>query len=200
PQTLEVVANGSTVDVARDRFSSIRVYARGGDDNVRADESNGAFTTTTPTQLNGQRGNDTLVGGSGADTLNGGSGDDNLVGGSGNELLVGGDGNDAIDGNQGADVAFMGAGDDRFTWDPGEVKTDLAGSVSADDGAADQVIVNGTNAADAITAAGSAGNVSVTGLAARVDITHAQVAQDVLAITALAGDDVVDGSGLAADA
>jgi Ca2+-binding RTX toxin-like protein len=61
------------------------------------------------------------------------------------------------------------------------------------------VIVNGTNGADAITVAGSAGNVSVTDLAARVDITHAQVAQDQLAINALA-DDVVDGSGLAADA
>ena len=62
------------------------------------------------------------------------------------------------------------------------------------------MIVVGTNGPDAITAAGSAGSVSVTGLAARVDVTHAQAAQDQLAIDALAGDDVVDGSGLAADA
>lgn len=278
PQTLQVVVGGNAIDVARNRFDRIRVYARGGDDHVSVDESNGAFTPTTPTQLNGQRGNDTLVGGSGTDTLNGGDGNDTLVGGSGNETLIGGDGNDAVDGNQGADVAFLGAGNDRFTWDPGdgsdvvegqsghdamtfnganvaeqfdvsangsrvrffrtqgnitmdlngieevdtnalggadrltvnnlagtdltEVRTDLAGTLggTAGDGSADQVIVNGTTGDDAITAAGSAGNVSVTGLAARVDITHAQVADDQLAINALAGNDVVDGSGLAADA
>ena len=281
PQTLQVdVGDNGSADfqVARDRFSRIRVNAARGDDLVRIDESNGAFTTTTPTQLNGQRGNDTLVGGSGADTLNGGDGNDNLVGGSGNETLIGGKGNDAADGNQGADVALLGAGDDRFTWDPGdgsdvvegqaghdamtfnganiaeqfdvsangsrvrffrtqgtitmdlngieevdtnalggadrltvnnlagtdltEVRTDLAGTLggTAGDGSADQVIVNGTTGNDAITAAGSAGSVSVTGLAARVDITHAQVADDQLAINALAGNDVVDGSGLAADA
>ena len=278
-QTLEVDVgdNGSAeFRVARNRFRSIRVDARRGDDRVRIDEANGAFTTTTPTQLNGQRGNDTLIGGS-ADTLNGGDGNDNLVGGSGAETLIGGDGNDAADGNQGADVALLGAGEDRFTWDPGDgsdvvegqaghdamtfngsngaeqfvvspnfgrvlfsrdlgtitmdlngveeidtnalggadqltvgnlagtdltaIKTDLAGSGgAADDDSADRVIVVGTKGPDAITAAGSAGSVSVTGLAARVDVTHAQAAQDQLEIDAITGDDVVDGSRLAADA
>ena len=278
-QILEVdVGDNGSADfrVARDRFRSIRVDARRGDDRVRIDEANGAFTTTTPTQINGQRGNDTLIGGS-ADTLNGGDGNDNLIGGSGAETLIGGDGNDVADGNQGADVAYLGAGDDRFTWDPGDgsdvvegqaghdamtfngsngaeqfvvspnfgrvlfsrdlgnitmdlngveeidtnalggadqltvgnlagtdltaIKTDLAGSGgAADDGSADRVIVVGTKGPDAITAAGSAGSVSVTGLAARVDVTHAQAAQDQLEIDAITGDDVVDGSRLAADA
>jgi Ca2+-binding RTX toxin-like protein len=281
-QTLQVdVGDDGTADfqVARNRFNRIRVYARGGDDLVRIDETNGAFTTTTTTtQLNGQQGNDTLVGGSGADTLDGGDGNDNLVGGSGDETLIGGDGNDAADGNQGADVALLGAGDDRFTWDPGDgsdvvegqaghdamtfngskadeqfdvsaivsrarfsrdvgnitmdlngieevdtnalggadqltvnqlagtdltaIKTDLADTLggNAGDNSPDQVTVNATKGADTITAAGSAGNVSVTGLAARVDITHATAAQDQLAINTITGDDVVDGSGLAADA
>jgi Ca2+-binding RTX toxin-like protein len=279
-QTLQVdVGDNGSADfqVARNRFRSIRVYAGRDDDLVRLDDANGAFTTTTPTQVNGQRGDDTLIGGSGADTLNGGDGNDNLVGGSGDETLIGGDGNDAVDGNQGADMALLGAGNDRFTWDPGDgsdvvegqadhdamtfnganiaeqfdvsanvnrvrffrnvgnitmdlngvedidanalggadqltvgklagtdlkaIKTDLAGSGgTADDGSPDQVIVNGTNGPDAITATGSAGNVSVTGLPARIDVTHAQAAQDQLAINALAGDDVVNGSGLAADA
>ncbi len=93
PQTLQVDVgeNGSAdFEVARNRFNRIRVDAGRGDDDVRIDEANGAFTTTTPTQLNGQRGNDTLVGGSGADTLYGGDGNDNLVGGSGAERLIGG--------------------------------------------------------------------------------------------------------------
>jgi Ca2+-binding RTX toxin-like protein len=208
-------------------------------------------------------------------TLDGGAGDDTLLGGAGADRLVGGDGNDAVDGNQGADVAFLGAGDDRFTWDPGDgsdvvegqdgkdamtfngsnaseqfvasangsrvrftrdvgnivmdldgiedisttalggtdrltvndlkgtdttaVDADLAGSGGADDGAADQVIVNGTAGADAIAAAGNGtAPVVVSGLAARVDISHASAAQDQLLINGLAGDDVIDGTSLAA--
>ena len=40
----------------------------------------------------------------------------------------------------------------------------------------------------------------MTGLAARVDIAHAEADKDQLAISGLAGADVIDGSGLAADA
>jgi Ca2+-binding RTX toxin-like protein len=278
-QTLQVdVGDDGSADfqIAFNRFTHIRVDAGRGDDLVRVDEASGAFTTTTPTQVNGQQGNDTLVGGTGPNALNGDAGNDNLVGGLGDETLNGGDGNDAVDGNQGADVAVLGAGDDRFTWDPGDgsdvvegnagrdtmtfngsnaaeqfevsaqasrvrfsrnlgnitmdlggveeidtnalggadqlsvgklagtgltvIKTDLAASGGADDGSPDQVRVIATNGPDAITAAGSAGTVSVTGLATRVEITHAQAAQDELAIDALDGDDAVDASGLAADA
>ena len=100
-QILEVdVGDNGSADfrVARDRFRSIRVDGRRGDDRLRIDEANGVFTTTTPTQLNGQRGDDTLIGGS-AETLNGGDGNDDLIGGSGAETLIGGYGNDVADGN-----------------------------------------------------------------------------------------------------
>jgi Ca2+-binding RTX toxin-like protein len=278
-QTLQVdVGDDGSADFqfSLTRFNRIRVDAGRGDDLVRIDEASGAFTATTPTEVNGQQGNDTLVGGSGPDTLNGDAGNDNLIGGLGDEILNGGDGNDAVDGNQGADVAVLGAGDDRFTWDAGDgsdvvegqagrdamtfngsnaaeqfevsanagrvrffrnvgnitmdlggveeidtnalggadqlsvgklagtgltvIKTDLAASGGADDGSPDQVLVIGTNGPDAITATGSAGTVAVTGLATRVEITHAHAAQDQLAINALDGDDAVDASGLAADA
>ena len=55
------------------------------------------------------------------------------------------------------------------------VNTDLAGALggTAGDGSADQVIVNGTNGNDAITAAGQRRQRSVTGLPRRVDITNA---------------------------
>jgi Ca2+-binding RTX toxin-like protein len=62
------------------------------------------------------------------------------------------------------------------------------------------VVVNATNGDDSIQAAGAGGNVSVRGLAATVGIAHAQAQQDGLSILALAGDDVVEASGLAADA
>jgi Ca2+-binding RTX toxin-like protein len=209
--------------------------------------------------------------------VDGGTDDDTILGGAGADVLRGGDGNDTVDGNQGADIALLGAGDDRFVWDPGdgsdtvegqqghdamtfngssaaeqfdvsangsrvrftrdvgeitmdlagveeidlnalggadrltvndvsgtdltEIQTDLAGNQGViDDGAQDQVVVNGTARSDVINASGRAGKVSVTGLAATVDIAHANAAQDQLAINGLAGDDVITGSGLAADA
>jgi Ca2+-binding RTX toxin-like protein len=209
--------------------------------------------------------------------VDGDAGDDTLLGGAGADVLRGGDGNDVVDGNQGSDSALLGAGDDRFIWDPGdgsdtvegqtghdvmtfngsnaseqfdvsangrrvrflrdvgmitmdlngideidlnalggadrltvgdvsgtdltEIQTNLAGSQGvADDGAADQVVVNGTASNDAIVASGSSDKVSVTGLAAIVDITNANAAQDQLAINGLAGDDVINGSALTADA
>jgi Ca2+-binding RTX toxin-like protein len=81
-----------------------------------------------------------------------------------------------------------------------EIQTDLAALNGGDDGAADQVIVNGTDANDVLTAGGEGGKVSVTGLQAIVDIQHANPAEDRLTVDGLDGDDVIDGTGLAADA
>jgi len=53
-------------------------------------------------------------------TLDGGAGDDSIFGGLGGETLLGGDGNDMLDGFRGNDLALLGAGDDRFEWDPGD--------------------------------------------------------------------------------
>jgi Ca2+-binding RTX toxin-like protein len=77
------------------------------------------------------------------------------------------------------------------------VRVDLAGTLggSTADGAADRVIVNGTNGDDRI---GVGGNVDVGGLAAIVDVLHAEVAQDRLEINTLAGSDTVDHSKLTA--
>jgi Ca2+-binding RTX toxin-like protein len=105
PDKLEIdVGDDGTADfrVARNKFDRIRVNAGGGDDQVRIDDSNGAFTTTTPTKIDGQGGKDTLLGGAGA------------------EKLLGGRGADLVDGNGGNDTANLGAGDDRFVWDPGD--------------------------------------------------------------------------------
>ncbi len=68
------------------------------------------------------------------------------------------------------------------------------------DGAADTVTVNGTAGNDSITVAGSGGNADVLRLAAKVHIVGAEALNDRLVVNALAGDDVVDATGLAADA
>ena len=53
-------------------------------------------------------------------TVDGGTGNDTLLGSNGVDLLLGGDGTDFVDGQQANDVAFLGAGDDTFQWDPGD--------------------------------------------------------------------------------
>ncbi len=70
----------------------------------------------------------------------------------------------------------------------------------AGDGQPDSVIVTGTNGDDVALVAGDASLVSVLGLPAQVNITGAEAANDRLTINALAGDDVVEASGLAAGA
>jgi Ca2+-binding RTX toxin-like protein len=128
PGTLQVdVGDDGSTDFrfARRKIDAIVVDARGGDDRVRIDESNGVFTDVIPT------------------TIDGGNGNDDLAGGSGAELLLGGAGNDSIDGNRGNDAAFMGSGDDTFVWDPG----DGSDTVDGQDGA-DTMVFNGAGAAE----------------------------------------------------
>jgi Ca2+-binding RTX toxin-like protein len=117
PDILEVdVGDDGSADfnIKRKHVAKIVVRARAGDDFVRIDESNGTFTDTIPT------------------TLDGGAGDDTIAGGKGVEQLLGGDGNDTIDGNGGNDVARMGAGDDTFVWDPGDGSDTVEGETGAD--------------------------------------------------------------------
>ncbi len=83
-----------------------------------------------------------------------------------------------------------------------EVNLDLASAPGSGtgDGQPDNVIVTGTNDSDVILVTGSAGGTSVSNLAAQVNITGAEAANDRLTVNALAGDDVVAADGLAAGA
>ena len=65
-------------------------------------------------------------------TVDGGIGNDTILGGNGIDLLMGGDGNDVIDGQQGNDTAILGAGDDRFVWDPGDGSDKVEGQAGVD--------------------------------------------------------------------
>jgi Ca2+-binding RTX toxin-like protein len=70
-------------------------------------------------RLIGERGNDTLVGGSGADRLFGGDGNDLLIGGPGADRLEGGAGDDTLDSGPGTELLYGGTGADRFSFTPG---------------------------------------------------------------------------------
>lgn len=112
---VDIDADGSADDTfGINSFASIFVDAGRGNDVVRLDTADGAFTTARPT------------------TVAGGRGDDTLLGGSGNELFLGGDGNDFVDGNGGADTAFLGGGNDTFVWDPGDGSDTVDGGPGVD--------------------------------------------------------------------
>jgi Ca2+-binding RTX toxin-like protein len=81
-----------------------------------------------------------------------------------------------------------------------EVDTNLAAAGGAGDGAADTIAVDGTSGDDVAIVAGDASGVAVLGLAARVNITGAEAANDRLTVRTLAGDDVVDATSVAAGA
>jgi Ca2+-binding RTX toxin-like protein len=114
PTTLQVDVGGDgTADFSFDAstFTAINVNACGGADTVSG--SNGLAPLGRLT-IDGGRGNDTLLGGDGAD------------------VLIGGPGNDTVDGKGGNDVAFLGAGNDRFTWDPGDGSDTVEGQAGKD--------------------------------------------------------------------
>jgi Ca2+-binding RTX toxin-like protein len=139
-------------------------------------------------QVNGNGGDDTIDAG-GLQTpvmfrAEGRAGNDILLGSPGGDVLVGGDGNDAVDGNGGADLAFLGAGDDTFVWDPGDGND----------------VVEGMDGADAMTFRGSNGgetfDLSADGDRLRLARVPGNIVMDVddverVNVVALGGQDTV---------
>ena len=79
-----------------------------------------------------------------------------------------------------------------------DVRADLAASGGGDDAAADNVVVNATNADDVVTVTGAGPNAQVAGLAAQVSVSGASAVNDRLTVNGLAGADVIDATGVAA--
>src|SRR5205814_398491 len=79
------VGDDGTADFSFPRriVEAIGVKTGDGDDVVRIDDANGAFTNDIPTTIAGGDGNDVLRGGLGAETFRGGDGNDLVVGGKG---------------------------------------------------------------------------------------------------------------------
>ena len=180
PRTLQVdVGDDGSADFSFDRrkIAKIDVRTVSGDDSVRIDESNGVFTDSIPTTIDGGPGNDTIAGGSGAETL------------------IGGDGNDVIDGNKGNDTALLGAGDDVFVWDPG----DGSDIVEGGDGRSDTMRFNGAAAAEQFTLSANGnrlrflrdvGNITMDTAGIELVDVNALGGADVINVNDLSGTDV----------
>jgi Ca2+-binding RTX toxin-like protein len=97
----------------------------------------------------------------------------------------------------GADIIAV---NDLSGTDVTEVNTDLAAAGGVGDAQPDNLVVNGTAGDDVSIIAGDASGVAAFGLAAQVNITGAEAANDRLTANMHAGDDVVEASGVAAGA
>jgi Ca2+-binding RTX toxin-like protein len=150
----------------RNRVRAIVVSARAGDDSVRIDESNGAFTNVIPTFIAGGDGNDRIAGGAGAETL------------------LGGDGDDTIDGNGGNDRSALGAGDDTFVWDPGDGSDTIEGEAGND-----TMLFNGAAADEQVTLSANGSRLKFFRVQANITMDTAGV--ETVEFNALGGADLV---------
>lgn len=101
------------------------------------------------------------------------------------------------------DVRSLGGADnlvigDLSGTDVTSVTTDLSATGGVDDAQADTVTVDGTNGSDTAVLTGQPSDLQVVGLATRVTVTGASAATDSVVVRGLAGDDVIDASGVAA--
>jgi Ca2+-binding RTX toxin-like protein len=205
-------AGNDTISAASLAASVVRLTIDGGAGNDTIEGS-----TSADTLLGGAH-NDTIRWNGGNDVIEGGTGLDvvsftgldtgenfDLVANGARVVLFRNVGSVALDMNDvervdlnargGADAIVVG---DLSGTDVTTVNLSLAAASGAGDGQADAVTVNGSNAANLITVSGSAGNATVLGLRARVNITRAEGANDTLTINALGGNDTVRASTLAA--
>ncbi|HEU4842498.1 MAG TPA: calcium-binding protein, partial [Ilumatobacteraceae bacterium] len=90
-------------------------------------------------------------------TVDGGTGGDTILGSNGADVLRGGDNDDFVDGQQGNDVAFLGAGQDSFQWDPGDGSDTVEGQEGTD-----TMLFNGSGAAEIFEASANGGRARFT--------------------------------------
>ncbi len=224
--TINSLAGADTIDASGAAAGVIGLVLNGGDDADRLVGSQGNDLINggkgNDLALMGG-GDDTFVWnpGDGSDTVEGQDGNDTMVfnGADAAEKMdlsansdrfrltrdVGGVTMDT-DGVERVDITALGGADqitvnDLTGTSVTEVNIDLAAALggSTGDGQLDKIIVNGTDDNDSVTIAGDNTGVSVQGLAAQVNVTHAEPS-DKLTVQTKGGDDDVDASGLAADA
>jgi Ca2+-binding RTX toxin-like protein len=192
----DVLLGGDGNDVIEGGRGNDGMFGGAGDDVFTWDPGDGSDT------IEGQGGHDTMEfdGANIAERIN--------ISANGNRILFTRDvgnitmdlhGVEQIDFNAkgGADVITV---NDLSHTDVNQVNLDLSGvpGTAVGDGAADTVIVNGTNHNDNIQISGSGSSFTVAGLHAAVNVQGSEGANDNLQVNALDGNDTIDASGLAA--
>lgn len=111
---------------------SSTAYGGQGNDDITASGNSNAM------QINGDAGDDTLIGGAGADSLLGGDGNDHVTGGSGAAMVFGNAGDDVLVASAGASTVYGGQGNDLITVQNTGVGEFLSGDLG------DDTIIGGT--------------------------------------------------------
>lgn len=193
----DVLLGGDGNDFIDGNQGNDTVLLGAGDDVFQWDPGDGSDT------VEGQAGNDTMV-------FNGANINENLtVSANGERVRFTRDiANIVMDLNdvERIDLNTLGGADtvtvnDLSGTDLKQFNVNLAGTVggAAGDGAADTVIVNGTNGNDIIDVFGSGTSASVVGLPVVVNITNSEGANDTLVVKALGGNDGITASTLVSD-
>ncbi|MDA0283806.1 MAG: hypothetical protein O3B86_10670 [Planctomycetota bacterium] len=109
------LTNTTLSGIGSDSFTALEIFQiTGGTSANRIDAS--AFSLAGATlSVNGEGGNDTIIGSSLNDVLNGGDGNDIVLGRDGNDLINGDDGDDTLNGGSGNDTLIGGAGADGLS-------------------------------------------------------------------------------------
>ena len=106
-------ADNDTITAFDANIGSVRLHLNGGNGN---DTITGSRDNDT---INGDNGDDSLIGGLGNDLFDGGEGDDTMAGDGGNDTMLGNIGNDSAQGGDGDDVVFGNLGNDTLGGDSG---------------------------------------------------------------------------------
>jgi Ca2+-binding RTX toxin-like protein len=106
-------------DSTYSNVSKIIAFTGGADDTILIDDMVNILS-----ELNGEAGEDTLIGGANTDKIWGGTENDELVGNDGNDFLYGDEGDDDLMGDSGIDALFGGAGDDDLDGGAGDDNLD----------------------------------------------------------------------------
>jgi predicted ester cyclase len=134
-QTDTVIVNGTDANNIIDVFGSgASVAVVGLPTLVNIANAEGANDSLVVNALGGNDGvtASTLPAGIIKLTIDGGAGNDTILGSRGADRLLGGDDHDFVDGQEGDDVALLGAGDDRFQWEPGDNSDVVEGQAGTD--------------------------------------------------------------------
>ena len=117
-------------------------------------------------------------------TADGGAGADTVLGSNGVDILLGGDGDDFVDGQQGNDTAFLGAGNDKFQWDPGDGSDTVEGQDNTD-----TMLFNGSAANEIFEASANGGRLRFTRNIANIVMDTNDL--EVVDLRALGGTDTI---------
>ncbi len=186
----DVLIGGDDNDFIDGNQGNDVIFLGAGEDVCQWDPGDGSDT------VEGQGGNDTL-------RFNGSNIAENLsVSANGGRVIFTRDVANIVmdlDGIETLDLNALGGADsltvnDLSGTDLTTVISDLAATGGAGDGAADNVIINGSASDDVITAILSSGDLVVSGLAAQVVVDGFESSLDTVRIQAQAGEDVVDAS------